>query len=209
MTQLVSIVVGPRAGGAPLAGLVRPPEEAFLDPPGCPVCSYCGEAEEQFFRWFEIESFADSGMHARLRASAGFCPRHERRALRVRQLAPVPAMVRGGLEQLGSERPERGECPACATVRQAGKHADGMLHTILGSSDLSARYAQRDIGACVPHVAPTVANGDSRVARALAERLRRDLTTRTHSSSWPAVIAMRRRAPPPALRCSALRLRIR
>ena len=177
MRQSVSIVVGTRERRAPLVGLVRSHEEAFLDPPGCPVCEYCIEAEDQFFRWFEIESFADPEMHARLRRSAGFCARHERRALRVRQLAPIPAIVRGALEQLGSPPAERGECPACASVRQAREQSDGMLHTALGSPDLSARYAERDVGACVPDVAVAVVNGDHEIARALAEKLRRDLMT--------------------------------
>ena len=177
MRQSVSIVVGPRERRAPLADLVRSHEEAFLDPPGCPVCEYCVEAEEQFFRWFEIESFADPEMHARLRRSVGFCARHERRALRVRQLAPIPAIVRGALEQLGSAPPERGECPACASVRQAREQSEGMLHTVLGSPDVSARYAERDVGACVPDVAVAIINGDHEIARALAEKLRRDLMT--------------------------------
>ena len=177
MRQSVSIVVGPRERRAPLADLVRSHAEAFLDPPGCPVCEYCVEAEEQFFRWFEIESFADPEMHARLRRSVGFCPRHERRALRVRQLAPIPAIVRGALEQLGSAPPERGECPACASVRQAREQSEGMLHTVLGSPDLSARYAERDVGRCVPDVAVAIVNGDHEIARALAEKLRRDLMT--------------------------------
>ena len=177
MRQSVSIVVGPRERRAPLADLVRSHEEAFLDPPCCPVCEYCVEAEEQFFRWFEIESFADPQMHERLRRSAGFCPRHERRALRVRQLAPIPAVVRGALEQLGSAPPERGECPACASVRQAREQSEGMLHTVLGSPDLSARYAERDVGACVPDVVVAIVNGDHQLARALAEKVRRDLMT--------------------------------
>lgn len=201
MRQSVSIVVGPRECGARLAGLVRSHEEAFLDPPGCPVCEYCVEAEEQFFRWFEIESFADPQMHVRLRRSVGFCPRHERRALRVRQLAPISAIVRGALEQLGSAPPERGECPACASVRQAREQSEGMLHTVLGSRELSARYAERDIGACVPHVAPTIAKGDSGMARALAERLRRDLTIR---GAFEFVAGRDRDAPARAAARSAL-----
>ena len=62
MRQPGSIVLGSRERRAPLEGLVRSHDEAFLDPPGCPVCEYCVEAEEQFFRWFEIESFADPGL---------------------------------------------------------------------------------------------------------------------------------------------------
>ena len=46
-----------------------------------------------------------------------------------------------------------------------------------GFADLSARYAKRDVGACVPHVAATIASGDPGLARPLAERLRRDLAT--------------------------------
>jgi hypothetical protein len=115
MKDSVSIVVDPPGRHTPLAGLVRSQEEVFLDAAGCPVCEYCADAEEQFFRWFDIESFADPVMHARLRRSAGFCARHERRALRVSQLAPVPATVRGALEQLGHEPPPRAECLANAT----------------------------------------------------------------------------------------------
>ena len=201
MRQSVSIVVGPRERRAPLADLVRSHEEAFLDPPGCPVCEYCVEAEEQFFRWFEIESFADPKMHARLRRSVGFCPRHERRALRVRQLAPIPAIVRGALEQLGSEPPERGECPACASVRQAREHAEGMLHTVLGSPDLSARYAERDVGAAYrmwPSRSSTaITSSRGRSPRSCAAISR----PATLSSSWPAVIVTRPCAPLRAPRC--------
>jgi hypothetical protein len=50
--QSVSIVVDPRDRRAPLDGLVRSQEAVFLDARGCPVCEYCGDAEEQFFRWF-------------------------------------------------------------------------------------------------------------------------------------------------------------
>ncbi len=155
---------------------MRSQEEAFLDPPGCPVCAYCVEAEEHFFRWFEIESFADPVMHARLRRSAGFCARHERRALRRQQLAPIPAVIRGALEQLASTPPQGGECPACASVRQAREHAQGMLSAVVASSRLSERYAARELGVCVPHLTATIAGGDLAEARLLAEKLRRDLT---------------------------------
>ncbi len=173
MKQTVSSAVEPRV---PLAALVRSQEEAFLDLPGCPVCAYCLEAEEQFFRWFQIESFADPVVHARLRRSAGFCAPHERRGLRVQQLAPIPAIIHGAVEQLSGTRPERGECPACASVRQACEHAQAMLSTVLEAPRLRARYAARDIGACVPHLTPSIASGDVARARVLAEKLRRDLT---------------------------------
>jgi haloacid dehalogenase-like hydrolase len=146
--QSVSIVVDPRDHRAPLDGLVRSQEEVFLDPSGCPVCEYCVEAEDQFFRWFTIEAFADPAMHARLRQSAGFCPRHERRALGIDQLSPVPAIVRGAIAQLGEAPPERAECPACASVRQAREHAEAMLGTALRRRALRERYTGRDSGVC-------------------------------------------------------------
>jgi hypothetical protein len=45
--QSVSVVVDSRDRRIPLDGLVRSHEEVCLDPPGCPVCRYCGDAEEQ------------------------------------------------------------------------------------------------------------------------------------------------------------------
>jgi hypothetical protein len=114
-------------------------------------------------------------MHARLRRAAGFCPRHERRALGIRQLSPVPTIVRGALDRLGREPPARGECPACASVDQAREHAHGMLATVVGSRRLSARYAEGDLGACLPDLAATIADGDAALARPLTEKLRRDL----------------------------------
>src|SRR6266511_3705732 len=173
--QSGTIVVDSRDRRAPLDGLVRSQEAVFLDARDCPVCEYCGEAEEQFFRWFAIEAFADPAMHARLRSSAGFCARHERRALGVDQLSPVPAIVRGAIDQLRDAPPERGECPACASVRHAREHADGMLRTVLGHRDLRERYMAREGGACLPHLAGIIAVGDPEVARMLAEKLRRDL----------------------------------
>ncbi|HEY7622225.1 MAG TPA: hypothetical protein VH834_20815 [Solirubrobacteraceae bacterium] len=174
MRQTVSIVVDPRA---PLEDLVRSHEDVFLDASGCPICEYCADAEDQFFRWFDIEAFAEPSMHARLRRSVGFCPRHERRALGIRQLAPVPAIVRGALDQLGADPPARGECPACESVRQAREHAEGMLATVMGSRPLSAQYAERDLGACLAHLSDPNAFGEGGLARPLAERLRRDLAT--------------------------------
>jgi hypothetical protein len=178
MRQSVSIVVGPRDRAAPHAGLVRSQEDVFLDPAGCPVCEYCAKAEKQFLRWFDIEWLAEPVTHVRLRRSAGFRARHERRALCVAQLSRVPAIVRGALEQLGREPPVRGEGPACASVRQAREHADGMLRMVLGRRELRARYGEREIGACAPHLAATVASGDAGLARTLAEKLRRDLAAR-------------------------------
>jgi hypothetical protein len=175
MRQSVSIVVDSRDRRGPLEGLVRSREDAFLDPPGCPVCAYCVEAEDQFFRWFEIESFADPAMHARLRRSAGFCARHERRAIRMRQLAPIPPVVRGALEQLASEPPERDECPACESLRQAREHAEGLLAAVVASPSLRQRYMDRERAACLPHVRAMIAGGEPEPARLLAERLRRDL----------------------------------
>lgn len=177
MRQSVSIVVDSRERRAPLDPLVRSHEDVFLDAAGCPVCAYCREAEEQFFRWFEIETFADSAMHTRLRRSVGFCARHERRALPIGQLAPIRAIVRGAIEQLSAEPPQRGPCPACASVHQAREHAEGMLHTVVGSAGLHARYQQRSSGACVPHLWATIAHGDAQIARPLAQRLRDDLAT--------------------------------
>jgi len=149
----------------------------FLDPQGCPVCQYCVEAEDQFFRWFDIEAFADPAMQLRLRRSAGFCAPHARRALAIRQLAPAHAIVRGALDRLGSDPPAPGECPACASVSQAREHAEQMLGSVTASRAMSARYAQRERGACLPHLTATIAVGDADVARSLAEKLRRDLAT--------------------------------
>jgi hypothetical protein len=156
--------------------LVRAQEDVFLDPGGCPICEYCSEAEDQFFRWFEIESFADPVMHAHLRRSVGLCARHERRALRIDQLAPMPSIVRGALDQLDAAPPERGECPACHSVRQAREHAETMLATVLASPALRARYVGREVGVCLPHLRATIASGPLEPARVLAEKLRGDLS---------------------------------
>jgi hypothetical protein len=202
MRQSVSIVVDSRDRRAPLAGLARSQEAVFLDSPGCPICEHCVEAEMQFFRWFEIESFADPELHMRLRRSAGFCALHERQALRMPQLAPAPAIVRGALDQLSGDPPERGECPACASARQAREHAQSMLCTVLGRRDLRVRYVGRDTGACVPHLAATIADGDPGLARPLAEKLRRDLASvdtfevvAGHDPDAPARVALRAALP--------------
>jgi hypothetical protein len=50
-----------------------------------------------------------------------------------------------------------------------------MLCTVLGRRDLRSRYVAREAGACLPHVAGIIAEGDAEVARMLAEKLRRDL----------------------------------
>jgi hypothetical protein len=155
---------------------VRTQEDVFLDAAACPICEYCTEAEDQFFRWFEIESFADPAMHAHLRRSVGFCPPHERRALRIDQLAPTPAIVRGALDQLDGAPPARGECPACHSVRQAREHAESMLATVLASPALRARYVGREVGVCLPHLRATIATGALEPARVLAEKLRDDLS---------------------------------
>lgn len=156
---------------------VRAPEEVFLDPEGCPVCEGCAEREDAFFGWFHAETFADSTMHRRLKASVGFCAVHQRRVLRVPQLPPARAIVRGALAQLAVEAPARAECPACEATRHARTYAERLLAEALARPDLRARYLERECGVCLPHLAATIAGGDPDLARPLAEKLRHDLGT--------------------------------
>jgi hypothetical protein len=170
-------VTGERLLEAAGSVAVRSLDDVLLDAPACPICAACAEAEKHFFSWFDNETFAEPAMHARLRASVGFCPAHQRRMLARPQLSPVPAIVAGALAQLAPEPPPRASCPACEPVEQARAHALQRLCRALARADHRARYEARASGACLPHLAATVAAGHDPAAPVLTERLRRDLAS--------------------------------
>ena len=157
--------------------LVRSLDDVLLDAPGCPICAVCAEAEERFFRWFEIESFTEPGMHARLRRSVGFCPAHQRHVLRQAQLSPAPAIVAGALDQLAADAPANGECPACERVGEARERSLSRLGRAMLRAELRTRYEKRPCGACLPHVVEAVGSQEAEPAELLARRLRRDLAS--------------------------------
>ena len=106
-------------------------EEAFLDPPGCPVCE-CASTPRSSSSAGSRSGRSPIGTRC---ASAWIgrllpAPRAARAAGAT--APPIPGIVRGALEQLGSAPAERGECPACASVRQAREQSEGMLHTVWG-----------------------------------------------------------------------------
>jgi hypothetical protein len=159
------------------ASAIRAAEDVFLDPAQCPACVHCAKLGEQFFRWFDGQTSAEPAMWLRLRDSVGFCPEHERRALRHPTLPPLPFVVRGAMARLDPQSPPRGECPACERARQAREGADELLARAVADAGLRARYAARLHGACLPHVAATIASGDSGLARVLAAQLRGELAS--------------------------------
>ncbi|HWK28978.1 MAG TPA: hypothetical protein VNS09_20620 [Solirubrobacter sp.] len=131
--------------------MTRTTEDVFLDAAGCPVCAVREQALEQFFGWFVAEAAAEPALWGRLHDAAGFCPAHERRALRHPKLATLPHVVRGALARLDPAPPPRGPCPACEAERRAIAGAADLLARIGADPALRARAVARPSGVCLPH----------------------------------------------------------
>ncbi len=148
--------------------------ESILRLPGCPVCHQAGEAERNFFSWFEMESFSTAEMRARLRDSMGMCPAHSRRLIETVKAENVVNVVArealaGGQQLLGGRvQPE--QCPICEAVAFASEHACGVLLRGLIEPASERLYREHE-GICLVHLLQTASSAEASTLRVLADHV--------------------------------------
>jgi hypothetical protein len=148
----------------------------LLASPGCPVCRYVAEADEQYLAWFALEGHADSAGVTRLCASLGMCPRHTRTLMSqpgapIRLTAVYVYVIREARRHLSTGKMRLEPCPMCEHSEASAGRALDILLDGLTEAPVRNRYLELG-GLCVPHLRAAAMRGRRQVVTWLVRAAR-------------------------------------